>query len=148
MTSEPTPAEQYRILTSNAAKAKKKRGKYNNTPVEKDGVRYDSQAELSYKAILDYRVRLGEITGYDFHIKFPLLAQNGDLVGYYEADYVLHMPDGSQQVHDVKSPATITSLFKWKAKHFKAQYGTEIITINSVTFKPILSTKKRKPTKP
>lgn len=133
--SEETPNQQYRRLTQQTTAAK--RSKYGNQRIERDGIWYDSLAEYNYRGKLDMQVRAGEITGYDYHAQIPLLTSDGKLVGYYEVDYLVHMPDGSQQYHDVKAPGTVTDLFKWKARHVKAQYGVDVVLIDSKTLRPV-----------
>lgn len=127
---EESPAEQYRRLMGKSGT----HPVYGNKHIERDGVSYDSSAEYAYKGVLDLEVKAGIITGYDHHVKLPLLTINGELIGYYEADYLCYMPDGSQQIRDVKSVST--ALFKWKARHVKAQYKNPIILIDSKTLKP------------
>jgi len=132
--SKETPNEQLRRLMQDKPA---KRPKYGNTPVERDGIRYDSKAEHDYRGKLDLLVRANEITGYDYHVQIPLIASTGELVGHYEVDYLVYMPDGSQQYHDVKAPGTVTDLFRWKARHVKAQYGVDVILIDSKTLRPV-----------
>jgi len=113
-----------------------KQTKYGNEPIVRDGVRYDSKAELTYKGRLDMRQRAGEITGYDYHVPVPLLAPGGELIGYYEIDFKVYFPDGREEWHDVKAKGQQTALFTWKKKHVKAQYGVDIVRIDSKTFQP------------
>ena len=127
---EETPNEQYQRLIIKA----KKPSKYKNKPVIDKGIRYDSKAEYAYKGILDLLVKAKQIKGYDFHIKFPLIAAGGELLGYYEVDYLIYNNDGTQEMHDVKGVST--PLFNWKAKHIKAQYGSAIILIDPKTLRP------------
>ncbi len=129
-----TPNEQYKRLVRDATNAKTGRTKYKNEPIVREGIRYDSKAEYEYRGVLDMQVKAGAITGYDFHVMLPLIAFNGEIVGHYEIDYLCHLPDGSQEIRDVKG--AVTSLFAWKARHVKAQYGYEIILINPKTLKP------------
>jgi hypothetical protein len=131
---EETPSEQYQRLLRESAKPKA--NKYAAQPIKREGVRYDSQAEYNYKGVLDMQVLAGQILGYDYHVKIPLLTESGALVGYYEADYVVYRPGGEIEYHDVKAPIRLTDLFQWKARHIKAQYKTEIILIDSKTLKP------------
>lgn len=132
--SEETPNQQYKRMAKQTATAK--RSKYGNVPVERDGIRYDSLAEYNYRGRLDMLVLAKEVLSYDYHAQIPLLTADGKLVGYYEVDYLVYMPDGSQQYHDVKAPGTVTDLFKWKARHVKAQYGVEVVLIDSKTLRP------------
>jgi hypothetical protein len=129
---EETPNEQYRRLTQ----AQPGKSKYKNKRISRDGINYDSQAEYAYKGVLDMMVAAGEIKGYDYHVKLPLIAEGGEVIGHYEVDYLVYLNNGSQELHDVKSNGTITPVFRLKAKHVKAQYGHEVILIDSKTLKP------------
>ena len=131
-----TPNQQLQRLLNEKTASRKGKSKYGNKPIVRDGVRYDSGAEYAYKGVLDLQVKAGQITGYDYHVKLPLIAQGGKLVGYYEVDYLVYCPDGSQQYHDVKSSGTDTYIFNWKARHVAAQYGVEVVFIDSKTLRP------------
>lgn len=128
--SEETPNEQYKRLMGKP----KKQPKYKNKRIERDGIGYDSLAEYNYRGVLDLELKVGLITGYDYHVQLPLLTSTGNLVGHYEVDYLVHLPDGGQQYRDVKGIST--PLFAWKARHVKAQYGVDIVLIDSKTLKP------------
>ncbi len=129
---EETPHQQYqRLLAENQ---KPKQNKYRNKPITREGVRYDSQAEYRYKGRLDNMVLANEIKGYDYHVKLPLLAEGGKLVGYYEVDFLVYKNDGSQEFHDVKGKPN--DIFPWKAKHVLAQYGNPVILIDPKTLAP------------
>lgn len=134
--SEETPNQQYRRLIQQATTGKKQ-DRFGVQHIIRDGIRYDSKAEYEYRGKLDLLAKVGDITGYDYHVQIPLVASTGELVGHYEVDYLVYMPDGSQQYHDVKAPGTITDLFKWKARHVKAQYGVEVVLIDSKTLRPV-----------
>lgn len=132
-----SPNDQLRrlIKQAEAEKRKAKRSRLGVKTQLVDGVRYDSKAEIKYAAKLDVRVRIGEITHYEYHVRIPLNTANGNLVGHYEADFIAYLPDGSREIIDVKGNF-ISELFEWKARHVKAQYGEEIILIDSTTLMP------------
>jgi len=98
----------------------RKRSKYRN--VKTSG--YDSAKEASRADDLFLMEQAGEIS--DLREQVPMaLTVDGILVGTIVVDFVYRR--GKKRVYeDVKSDPTETDLFKWKAKHFKAQYGQSI----------------------
>lgn len=83
---------------------------------------YASKAEATRAEELKLLQRAGKISDLREQVKFPLLV-NGELIGYYIADF-MYVEDGEQVVEDVKGFKT--PMFRWKAKHFRAQYGRPI----------------------
>jgi hypothetical protein len=133
-----TPNEQLKRLLKEHNGTGKKKSKQSRLAVQTlnvDGVTYDSRAELRYENRLKLLVRIEEVVSYWYHVPFPLIAHGGELVGYYEADFVVEYADGRTEVHDVKGNYE-SDLFTWKARHFKAQYRFEIILIDSTTLLP------------
>lgn len=109
--------EQYAALIGRNAKAK---------PANKFGAKhtngYASKAEAMRAEELKLLQRAGKISDLQEQVKFPLLV-DGELIGYYIADF-MYVEDGEQIVEDVKGFKT--PMFRWKAKHFRAQYGRSI----------------------
>lgn len=130
--SNENPNDQLKRLLKEAEQEKKK-SKYGNHRIEREGVWYDSEAEYRFKGKLDMEVKAGIYTGYDYHVQLPLIAGDGVLIGFYEADFIAYKPDGCRVIFDVKSIATKTSLFIWKAKHVLAQYGDYVHIVDSKT---------------
>lgn len=89
-----------------------------------DGIVFDSKAELQRYAVLKQKQAAGAISGLQVHPIYPLHADGGKLVGFYEADFWYRDGDGAPVVEDVKGVRT--ELFRWKKAHFEAQYGMEI----------------------
>lgn len=89
-----------------------------------DGIVFDSKKEASRYKDLVLLQRSGEITGLEIHKAFDLHAL-GKKVGKIIPDFVYN-ERGLKIVEDVKSEATITPLFRWKAKHFEIEYGIKI----------------------
>lgn len=113
--------------------------KYRNVPTVVDGLRFDSQKEARRWHELKMLLKIGTIRRLFRQVKYPLIAHaaNGDhgVVGWYIADFSYEEPvvegrrDGPWQevTEDVKGgKATMTPLFRWKAKHFRIQYGRDI----------------------
>lgn len=71
--------------------------------------------------------KAGDIRDLRAHVSFPLMV--GDtLIGAYEADAVyIEVATGRKVVEDSKGVRT--PLFRWKARHFKAQYGFAITEV-------------------
>lgn len=55
-------------------------------------------------------------------VKYPLCV-DGECIGHYVADFV-YVENGQEVVEDFKGAKT--TLFRWKSKHFTAQYGKDI----------------------
>lgn len=115
-------AEEY-----NALVAKQKQSKYRNVPTEVDGIRFDSKAEAEHYAKLRLMQLSGEI--YDLQLQPSFrLEVNGLLICRYVADFSYRDQYGLN-VEDVKSPATITPIYRVKKKLMQALYGIEIYEV-------------------
>lgn len=111
-----------------AAPAPKPR-KYRNEPTIVDGIRFDSKHEAKRYQTLLSLVRAGQITDLECQPVFALLAQGGEYVGDYVADF-RYFRDGMLIVEDAKSPATASApLYRWKRKHFEAQYELTVTEV-------------------
>ena len=106
-------------------KAKPKRNKYNASKCEWRGMKFDSKWELDYYQILLHRKNSGKIKDVELHVNFPIEV-NGEYICRMNIDFVITNLDGSKEYHDTKSPASITAMFKLKAKLFKVLYGAEV----------------------
>lgn len=100
-----------------------KRSKYGNRRVEVDGIKFDSQHEVTIYQELMLRVRAGELKAVLRQVSF-------DLPGgiRYVADFVTIAPDMHvEDVYDAKSPATKANrVYINKKKQMKACWGIEI----------------------
>ena len=102
--------------------------KYRNKPTVVDGIRFQSRAEARRWDELRMLEKAGEITDLKRQVPFPLYVKD-TLIGRYVSDFRYYR-DGQMVVEDVKGGrATQTDLFRWKAKHFAAQYGFPITII-------------------
>jgi hypothetical protein len=129
--------EEYRGLSTG------KQGKYRNKIIKTEEGVFRSKAELARWGELKLLQKGGHIFHLEREINFPLHAHGGGLVGHYRADAVYTSRsdavaayvrtesgdavflDGAV-VEDTKGGDQRTAMFKWKAKHFKAQYRFEI----------------------
>lgn len=87
-----------------------------------------SEAERAEQLLLAERA--GRIEHLRFQQTFHLHAPGGVPVGKYVADFT-YVQDGREVVEDFKG-AKETELFKWKARHMRAEHGIEIL----ITRKP------------
>jgi hypothetical protein len=104
--------------------------KYHAIKTEYNGRTYDSKKEAAHAATLDMmRLATDEklrVRGVQPQVRFDLTVK-GKKIGVYIADFVVVFADGHSEIQDVKG--VLTPLYKWKKKHFEAQYGEKIIEI-------------------
>ena len=104
----------------------KKPKKYRNQPTELDGILFDSKKEANRWFQLKLMEKAGEVRELGRQVPFVLRVSE-NVIGKIVLDLVYYDEKLAEMVYeDVKSPATITQLFKWKRKHFEAQYGLKI----------------------
>ena len=92
-----------------------------------DGYRFDSMAEARHYRDLKLRQLAGEIRDLQVHPRYPLKV-NGHLVCVMVPDFQ-YRENGALVVEDVKSKATITAVYRVKAKLLHACHG---ITVREV----------------
>lgn len=102
------------------------RAKFKNIRTEKDGQKFDSKWEAERFEQLKLLEAAGEIRDLRPQVPFPLLVGE-ELIGAYVADAVYVTSDGKKVVEDAKGCKT--PLYRWKAKHFRAQYGFAITEV-------------------
>ena len=96
--------------------------KYRNVRTQVDGLQFDSKWEAERWQALSLLRSAGVIShlrrqvSYDLHV-------NDTKVGRYVADFV-YVENGDEVVEDAKGKET--PLFRWKARHFEAEYGHPI----------------------
>ena len=110
-------------LQSAAGVPCKPANKYHAERVQLDGYTFDSKLEATYYVGLTMRQLVGEISDLRVHPRFPLHVGRVR-IGEYEADFSYRVPDGSMVVADVKGVET--AIFRWKRRHFEAEYGIPI----------------------
>lgn len=108
--------------------------KYGAVPTEVDGIRFASKAEARRYAELRLLEQAGEIKQLECQPRFPLHGACAGApsmrakVGDYVADFQYREgPNGILVIEDVKGVKT--ALYRWKKKHFEAQYGLTITEI-------------------
>jgi hypothetical protein len=102
----------------------KRRSKYRAVRTEVDGFIFHSKKEAARFVELKLLERSGIIKGLQRQVPYILTA-HGEKIGKIVMDFV-YTQDGVVIYEDVKSKGTITPLFRWKAKHFKAQYKVSV----------------------
>lgn len=103
------------------------RAKFKNIRTEKDGQKFDSKWEAERYEQLKLMEAAGEIRSLRAQVPFPLTVGD-ELIGAYVADAVYEIvASGRRIVEDAKGCKT--PLYRWKAKHFKAQYGFAITEV-------------------
>jgi hypothetical protein len=105
---------------------KKQGTKYNNIITVIDGITFDSKKEARRYQDLKLLQRAGEIKSFDRQVWYTLRPAFIDNEGKkhqawaYVADFVLHLPDGTKIIEDVKGGnATKTRLFEAKWNFLK-----------------------------
>jgi uncharacterized protein DUF1064 len=106
------------------AKVSKPR-KYRNEPTMLDGISFDSKLEAKRYGELKLLELAGHISKLKVHEFFELSA-HGHHVGHYVADFAYATPTEQLVMEDCKCHATKTTLYRWKKRHVKAQYGIDI----------------------
>ena len=109
-----------------------RRHKYGAKRAEVDGHKFDSKAEARRYGELKMLEKAGKIVGLKVHPKFGLRVDMGRRgkteIGFYEADFHYLSEGGEAVVEDVKGVRT--PIYRWKKKHFEAEYGIEITEVD------------------
>jgi hypothetical protein len=108
--------------------------KYRNQPVEFDGLKFDSAKEATVYQQLRIRQRIGEISGLERQVEFPLFAQQRAtgilmVVAKYRCDF-RYVEDGKSVVVDVKSDITKKNqVYQLKRAWLLAQDNIRILEV-------------------
>lgn len=109
------------------------RAKFGNVRTTVDGIVFDSKAEARRYQELRLLEKAGEICAGSLRCQasFPLsvTTSRGTVVriGAYVADFD-YVDRHDRVIEDVKGGDS-TPLYKWKKKHFEAEYGLKIVEI-------------------
>lgn len=104
----------------------RKRRKYGNVRTVVDGIAFDSKREARRWQELRLLEKAGEIGRLRRQVHFALTVRDQQ-IGRYIADFVFDEKNNGlwrEVVEDVKGVRT--ELYRWKAKHMKAEHGIEI----------------------
>jgi len=119
--------DEYKALMTKRLPPAEKRPKYGNVKKEVGGLIFDSAKEARrYQDLLVWQSS-GQITELERQKRFDIEV-NGEYIGFYLCDFA-YKKGGELIVEDVKSKATRTRLYIWKAKLVKALYGITIVEI-------------------
>jgi len=116
-----------------STKVRARRNKFGAKRTQVGDRKFDSKAEARRYMELRALEQAGAITGLRCQVRYPLTAHNVK-IGHYVADFVYVRGDvvGGAEcrevVEDVKGIET--QLFRWKARHFAAEYGREIEVVH------------------
>jgi hypothetical protein len=115
----------------------KKGNKYNAKKIDYNGQRFDSKGEAGYCEQLDWRIKAGEIQGYERQVKIPLKV-NGVLICNYYADFMVTDKHGAKEAHEYKGFMTNDFQLKWRIlqaiKDELFPEGIELIIIQHQSF--------------
>lgn len=93
--------------------------KYNNAPQIWKGERYDSKREMQYGMYLESERQAGRIKWWRRQVPVELIV-NDTKVCKLIVDFLFQYPDGQQEYHEVKSPATKTPVYNLKLRLLRA----------------------------
>lgn len=97
--------QDFRKYREEKAKQESSKNKFLSKKIVVDGIKFDSKKEASYYGQLKIKKACGQIKDFQRQMRFNF-SLNGVKIGYYKADFVEELPDGSKQVVDVKSDFT------------------------------------------
>lgn len=117
----PRPAKKSSVIASNAVR---RPSKYRNVPTVVDGIKFASKREAARYGELKLLVAADQISWLQCQVPYPIDV-GGNRICRYVADFV-YCENGAIVVEDVKSPASITPVYKLKRKLMKALYNIEI----------------------
>ena|SRR5688572_18377478 len=111
--------------------------KYHNKKSTYNGSKFDSKGEASYAQELDWRIKAGEIQGYERQVKIELKV-NGVLICNCYADFVVTDKHGAKEIHEYKGFLTKDFQLKWKLlqalKEELFPEGVELVMIKHKSF--------------
>ena len=113
------------------AKTPRRSHKYGAEAVTIDGIRFDSKLEARRWHELHFRLAAGEISDLQRQVHYALHASSGRIVGHYVADFVYLDRDSRRVIEDAKGVRT--ALYRWKRRHFEAEYNIQITEIAAST---------------
>lgn len=100
--------------------------KFRNIKTEVDGIKFDSKKEANRYYELKLYQRTKQISDLQLQVPFVLIDKSkwGRAIKYV-ADFT-YIQDGKLVVEDVKSPISITPVYKLKKRLLAERYGIEI----------------------
>ena len=86
------------------------------------GIKYDSKKEGNYANDLALLKRAGEIKDWEPKPRYNLYGKNGSKICTIIPDFLVTMNDDSVEIHEVKSPVTMTPVWRIKRDLFVDNY--------------------------
>jgi len=91
--------------------------------------KFDSKREAARWDELCSWKKLGVIKNLQRQVPF-VLSVNGKKIGKLILDFTYTEADTDKDIYeDVKSGPTMTPIFRWKARHFEAQYNEKVSVV-------------------
>ena len=103
--------------------------KYGAKRCEEDGFSFDSLAERAEYRRLKLRLRAGEIADLKIHPRFGIVVNRTKICSYIADFSFTDVGTGQLVIEDVKSPASITAVYKLKKRLMFACLGLEITEV-------------------
>ena len=118
------PAKAVREFLDNP---KPKKHKYRAQRTDRHGLSFASKREADRYDDLLLMQRAGEITDLQVQPRYPLMVDSVK-IGEYRADFsYINCRNGAEVTEDSKGFSP--QLYKWKRRHFEAQYGRPITEV-------------------
>lgn len=108
-------------------KTRQTRGKFGAIKQTYNGYSYDSKKEAAKAAELDLLVKGKVIKGWDRQERIALKGENGTTVCHYKPDFTVYHLDGSTEIIEIKSPATMTPVWRLKWKLLEDQLKNQTL---------------------
>jgi len=104
------------------------RNKFKAVKQTYNGFSYDSKKEANKAFELDMLVKAGEIKTWTRQDRIELRGENGGLVCHYKPDFTVYHLDGTVEIIEIKSKATMTPTWrlKWKLLEDKLKKETKL----------------------
>lgn len=103
----------------------KKQNKYRNVRQTYQGYSYASKKESQKAFELDLLQKAGEIKEWERQVKVELFGQNGMKICNYYVDFKVIHNDGMEEYLEVKSPITMTEVWRLKWKLLEDKLGKD-----------------------
>jgi len=102
---------------------KNRNNKFGNIPKSYGGRIFHSTLEADYAEHLDFLKKAGEIKDYQTQPRFPLKVK-GIKISTIIPDFLIINKYGGEEIHETKSPASMTPVWQIKWRLLKVLYPT------------------------
>jgi hypothetical protein len=104
----------------------RRRSKFNNRKTVVEGYTFDSGKEAARWLELRLLEKAGAIMELRRQVRVDLHADGGAFVGFMKLDFSYFDTREQHQIYE-DSKGFVTPFWRWKANHFKAQFGCAIL---------------------